>query len=204
MTLEPPRHFSSSKNHEPKFRVHSEPPSENSHFNVSSNRQSYDVVIVGAGVVGLCLARALVQQKVGRVKVVEKEPYLAAHTSGRNSGVLHAGIYYPPGSRKARWCVRGAEMLRQYLRENKLPHKESGKLILPSGESQLPALNALLENAKSNGIEVYTLTPDEIREVEPLANRTHPGLYSPHTWTFDPVAVLHSYACIRHPGHWRR
>ena len=95
------------------------------------NEQGCDILIVGAGITGLTVARELVSRGSGDILVIEKEPGLGAHASGRNSGVLHAGIYYSPGTNKARFCVEGNRLMKEYCRERGLTLKETGKVIVP-------------------------------------------------------------------------
>jgi (S)-2-hydroxyglutarate dehydrogenase len=125
-------------------------------------------VVVGAGIVGLAVARQiLIDQPDAQVVVVEKEARTAAHQTGHNSGVLHAGVYYAPGSLKARLCRAGVEEMISFCEENDVKHKITGKLIVAHSEDQLERLRTLEERARANGITVRSITRHEARELEP-------------------------------------
>ena len=127
---------------------------------------SVEVVVIGAGVVGLAVARALAL--AGReVMVIEKEHSIGQGISSRNSEVVHAGLYYATGSLKAQLCVRGKEMLYDYCEERGLPIQRCGKLIVATDESQLPKLEKIEAQAKANGVPVQRLTREEAKELEP-------------------------------------
>jgi L-2-hydroxyglutarate oxidase LhgO len=149
-----------------------------------------EVLIVGGGIVGLTLARELVARGREGVVVIEKEPELGRHASGRNSGVLHAGIYYAPDSLKARTCLRGNELLRAYCRAKGLPLLEAGKVIVARNEGELPALDELHRRAVANGTPVEWLDERRLAEVEPLARTAGRALFSPRTAAVDPKRVL--------------
>src|SRR5688500_12576083 len=115
--------------------------------------EAFDFLVIGGGVVGLTLARELRRRSPdASISVLEKEPSLGRHASGRNSGVLHSGIYYAPGTMKAKVCVSGAARMRAYAEERGIPFKKTGKLILATSEAELPALDKLMENARANGV----------------------------------------------------
>jgi len=126
-----------------------------------------DVAVIGAGVVGLAVARALARS--GReVVAIEKEPGIGRHTSSRNSEVIHAGIYYLPGSSKARLCVAGRQALYRYCEENGIAHKRLGKLLVATREEEIPALARLRAQAEHNGVDDLTwLDATELRALEP-------------------------------------
>lgn len=151
-----------------------------------------DVLVVGGGVIGLTLARALVAAGKGEVLVLEKEPELGRHASGRNSGVLHAGVYYAPDSAKARTCLAGNRLMRAYCREKGLPLVEGGKVIVARSEAELPTLDELLRRATANGARVRSIDEKELAEVEPMARTTGRALHSLDTAVVDPKAVLQS------------
>jgi L-2-hydroxyglutarate oxidase len=127
-----------------------------------------DVLVIGGGIVGLSTAYALTRAAPGtRVTVLEKEPGPARHQTGRNSGVIHSGIYYRPGSLKARFAVRGAAEMVKFCAEYGIEHKVTGKLIVATGRDELPRLHALVQRGRENGIPVRELGPAQIMEYEP-------------------------------------
>jgi L-2-hydroxyglutarate oxidase LhgO len=149
---------------------------------------SYDVAVVGAGIVGLAVAREVVRRRPGAsVVVLEKESHLAAHQSGHNSGVIHGGIYYQPGSAKARLCVEGARLMYEYCQEHEVRHERCGKLIVAVRPDELPRLRALEERGRGNGVPgLRRVGPEEIAEIEPDAT----GLAALHA----PGTGIVSYA----------
>ncbi|MEV7618272.1 L-2-hydroxyglutarate oxidase [Streptomyces sp. NPDC089799] len=127
-----------------------------------------DVLVIGGGIVGLSTAHALSRLAPGtRVVVLEKEAGPARHQTGRNSGVIHSGIYYRPGSLKARFAVRGAAEMVKFCAEHDIPHEVTGKLIVATERSELPRLHALVQRGRENGIPVRELGPAQIAEYEP-------------------------------------
>lgn len=127
-----------------------------------------DVLVVGGGIVGLSTAYAISRAAPGtRVTVLEKEPGPARHQTGRNSGVVHSGIYYRPGSLKARYAVRGAAEMVKFCAEYGIDHAVTGKLIVATERAELPRLHALVQRGRENGIPVRELGPAQITEYEP-------------------------------------
>ncbi len=127
-----------------------------------------DVLVVGGGIVGLSTAYAISRAAPGtRVTVLEKEPGPARHQTGRNSGVVHSGIYYRPGSLKARYAVRGAAEMVKFCAEYGIDHAVTGKLIVATDRAELPRLHALVQRGRENGIPVRELGPAQITEYEP-------------------------------------
>ena len=143
-----------------------------------------DCVVVGAGVVGLAAGRALA--KAGRELVVlEAEAQIGMHASSRNSEVIHAGIYYPEGSLKARFCVQGKQMLYEYCRDKRIAHRRIGKLIVATAEADVAKLRALQAQAARNGVDdLKELSADEVRALEPQVECVA-GLLSPSTGIID-------------------
>jgi L-2-hydroxyglutarate oxidase LhgO len=154
-----------------------------------------DVVVVGAGIVGLAVARELALRHDGiDVVVLEREPRIAAHQTGRASGVIHAGIYYEPGSLKARLCVEGARDLYAYCGERGIPAKPIGKVIVATREDELTRLDELERRARANGVPgIERVGPDRLRELEPRA-RGIAALHSPNTGVADFGRVAASFA----------
>ncbi|MEU6306383.1 L-2-hydroxyglutarate oxidase [Streptomyces chartreusis] len=127
-----------------------------------------DVLVVGGGIVGLATAYAITRAAPGtRVTVLEKEPGPARHQTGRNSGVIHSGIYYRPGSLKAQYAVRGAAEMVKFCAEYGIAHAVTGKLIVATEREELPRLHALVQRGRENGIPVRELRSPEITEYEP-------------------------------------
>ncbi|MFH8936040.1 L-2-hydroxyglutarate oxidase [Streptomyces griseosporeus] len=127
-----------------------------------------DVLVVGGGIVGLSTAYAITRAAPGtRVTVLEKEPGPARHQTGRNSGVIHSGIYYRPGSLKARYAVRGAAEMVKFCAEYGIAHAVTGKLIVATDRDELPRLHALVQRGRENGIPVRELGAAQIAEYEP-------------------------------------
>ncbi len=148
-----------------------------------------DCLVIGAGVVGLAVARELAL--AGReVVIAEATEGIGTQTSARNSEVIHAGIYYPPGSLKARVCVAGRELLYRYLGERGLPHKACGKLIVATSEAQKPALETIMARAKASGVDTLRwLSGAEAKAMEPEV-RCEIALISPETGVVDSHALM--------------
>ncbi|MGH8654759.1 MAG: L-2-hydroxyglutarate oxidase [Gammaproteobacteria bacterium] len=128
----------------------------------------YDYVIIGGGIIGLSTAMALTRHKAGAsVLVLEKEPWLARHQTGHNSGVIHSGIYYKPQSFKARFCREGARAMVAFCQQQGIKHELCGKLILATQPWELPLIEDLYQRGLKSGIEVKKITPEEARELEP-------------------------------------
>jgi L-2-hydroxyglutarate oxidase LhgO len=160
------------------------------------------VAVLGAGIVGLAVARELGLRYPGlAVTVIEKESRVAAHQSGHNSGVVHAGVYYKPKSLKATLCRRGGAMLREFCQEHGLPYRELGKVIVASTSSQLAGLAALEERSRLNGVPaIARLGPSGLADVEPFAKGVA-ALHSPHTAAVDYVAICNALVGeIEHGG----
>ena len=135
------------------------------------DRARMDVVIVGAGIVGLATARALVQARPGiRIALIEKEPRIALHQTGNNSGVIHSGIYYRPGSLKARLTVEGKEELERYCKDKGVPYEICGKVVVATRPDELPKLEELHARAQANGVPSERIDVARLRELEPHAD----------------------------------
>lgn len=133
--------------------------------------QVYDICVIGAGIVGLATARALTERLPGAaIAVVDKETEVGFHQTGHNSGVLHSGLYYKPGSLKAKLCVSGQRRMAAFCEEHGLPFERSGKVVVATDETQIPAMEELLRRGTENGlIGLRRLGLDELRELEPNA-----------------------------------
>lgn len=154
-----------------------------------------DLVVIGGGILGLATAREMQRRRPGiRVVVLEREASLGAHQSGHNSGVVHAGLYYVPGSLKARLCREGKAALEAYCAEKGIPVQRVGKLVVALTEEELPGFEALDARARENGVEgIETVGPERIRELEPHVAGIR-GLWSPGTGIVDYLAVTLAYA----------
>jgi 2-hydroxyglutarate dehydrogenase len=154
-----------------------------------------DLAVVGGGILGLAVARELLRRRPGaRLQVLEGEAAIGCHQTGRSSGVVHAGIYYRPGSLKARLCVEGARELYAYCDENGVPYERSGKLVVAVDEGELAGLDELERRGLANGVPgLRRLAAAEIAEVEPNA-RGAGALHSPATGIVDFLAVAGAYA----------
>ncbi|KAF7710757.1 hypothetical protein HF521_009629 [Silurus meridionalis] len=154
-----------------------------------------DVAVVGGGIVGLATARELILRHPNLTfTLLEKERELARHQSGRNSGVIHSGVYYTPGSLKARLCVSGAELAYDYFNKKNIPYKKCGKLIVAVDREEIPRLKALYERGQKNNVnDLKLISAREIREREPYC-RGIMALDSPHTGIVDWRVVCLSYA----------
>jgi L-2-hydroxyglutarate oxidase len=150
-------------------------------------------VIVGGGIIGLATAYKLLEADRGRrVIVLEKETAVARHQSGRNSGVLHAGLYYAPGSLKARLAVDGIRQMKAFCREFGVPHEVCGKLVVATSEQEMPRLDELLRRGTANGLAgVRTVSPAEAREREPHV-RCVAAVLVPEEGIVDYTAVCHA------------
>ena len=148
------------------------------------------IVICGAGIIGLSIARELIRIGAYDIVIIEKEKELGLHASGRNSGVLHAGIYYTPDSLKAKFCLKGNLMMRKYCGEKGIPVHETGKVIVTKKEEELGTLNELYNRAKKNGAEVRLIDSKELQEIEPYARTVEKALFSPLTAVVDAKRVL--------------
>ena len=155
----------------------------------------YDVVVIGGGIVGLSVAMELTRRFPRlRLLIAEKEDRVARHQSGHNSGVIHSGVYYKPGSLKARTCVQGAAAMVEFCARYNIPHEVCGKLIVATTEDELPQLQQLLERGQSNGIDgLKLLGRDELHELEPHCAGIR-ALHVPTTGITDYVAVCEKYA----------
>jgi L-2-hydroxyglutarate oxidase LhgO len=153
--------------------------------------KSCDVLIVGAGVVGLAIGLAILESRpTSKVIMLEKESVLGKHASGRNSGVLHAGFYYSPDSLKAKFCRDGNFELRELCREFDIPLKEVGKVVVSRSETEDLRLDDLLKRGEANGVALELLPKAQLADFEPLAKTYERFLWSPNTAISDSSSVL--------------
>lgn len=148
-----------------------------------------EYVVIGAGIVGLAVARALAERGA-EVVLLEQETAIGTHTSSRNSEVIHAGIYYPPGSNKARFCVQGRDMLYEYAAARGIEHRRTGKIILCPTEAETKRLATYAERADDNGVhDLHPMSGGEVAALEPTV-RCHSGLFSPSTGQIDSHGLM--------------
>ncbi|MCK9208683.1 MAG: L-2-hydroxyglutarate oxidase [Salinivirgaceae bacterium] len=154
------------------------------------NSKNYDYLIIGGGIIGLSIARDLIDRyPVANIVVLEKEQDVAYHSSGRNSGVLHAGFYYTADSLKAKFTRDGNQQLRNYCYKNNLKINECKKVVVAKNESELPALFELNKRGLVNGVDVKIIDEKELFDIDPNVKTFKYALYSPTTATVDPVEV---------------
>lgn len=150
----------------------------------------YDYLIVGAGIIGLSVARELMKRNPNaQIAVIEKESHVAKHASGRNSGVLHAGFYYTAESLKAKFTQDGNKAMKEYCKENGLKVNECGKVVVAVDESELESLEELKRRGDRNGVELIWLNENEVHSIDPNVKTFKKALYSPSTATVNPVEV---------------
>ena len=154
----------------------------------------FDCAIIGGGIVGLATAMTLSRRDSGaKIVVFEKEPDLASHQTGRNSGVIHSGIYYKPGSFKARFAREGSRTMVEFCREHNIKHEVCGKVIVATKESELPLLDRLFQRGLENDLPVTKLSAEQVREVEPFV-RCLAGIKVPTTGIVDYKEVCSKFA----------
>ena len=154
-----------------------------------------DIAIVGGGIVGLAAARELLQRRPGtKLVVLEKESQLGQHQSGHNSGVIHSGIYYKPGSYKARLCVEGVRSMKAFCEKNDIPVETCGKVIIATSQEEVPRLQTLYERGVANGVPgVAVIDLGRLKELEPHANAVA-AIHSPQTAIVDYGQVSQAFA----------
>ncbi|KAM7351937.1 L-2-hydroxyglutarate dehydrogenase [Cochliomyia hominivorax] len=160
----------------------------------NQNTKDYDLVVVGGGIVGVASAREILLRHPSlKIAILEKEPNLATHQSGHNSGVIHAGIYYKPGTLKAKLCVQGLNLAYKYLDEKKIPYKKCGKLIVATDDVEVTRLMDLHDRGIKNNVpDLQLIDGDKIKEIEPYCQGVK-ALWSPHTGIVDWGLVTQYY-----------
>ena len=151
-----------------------------------------DVLIIGAGIVGLAIAYQLLERGISNnIVIIEKEKEIGMHSSGRNSGVLHAGIYYKPGSLKAKVCISGAKRLKSWITERKLPIFNCGKVIVPTKKKLDHMIDVLYERGLENGADVSIINKSQLKEIISIArSASGRAIWSPNTSVTKPITVI--------------
>ena len=155
----------------------------------------FDVAIIGGGIVGLATGlKILERDPAKKICVLEKEPQVGAHQTGNNSGVIHSGLYYKPGSAKAKTCVEGARRMVEFCKTHNIAHEICGKVVVATNDAELPALAELLRRGQANGVAgIVEIGPERLREIEPHVAGIK-ALWVPGTGIVDYVAVAKKYA----------
>jgi len=155
----------------------------------------YDIIIIGGGIVGLATAYQIKKARPElKLAILEKENKVAAHQTGNNSGVIHSGLYYKPGSLKAKNCIDGYNQLLEFCRTEGIPHEICGKIVVATDEFEIPRLETLYERGTQNGLKnLKKLTKEELKEYEPHVNGIA-GIFVPQTGIIDYKAVSKKYA----------
>ena len=156
---------------------------------------TFDIAIVGGGIVGLATALALSEQRPGSIVVLEAETDIATHQTGHNSGVIHSGLYYKPGSLKASLCIAGRELLYAFCEQQGIAYDRCGKLVVATTEDELPRLDALAERGLANGLQLRKLSGHDMKEYEPHVAGLA-GLWVPETGIVDYKQVSAAYRRI--------
>jgi L-2-hydroxyglutarate oxidase len=155
---------------------------------------TYDITIIGGGIVGTATALSILKEKKVNLLLLESESSLAAHQTGNNSGVIHSGLYYKPGSLKAANCSTGREMMYAFCEEHKIQFDRCGKIVVAASKEEIPALNMLEERGRANGLTgIKRLSESKIKKYEPHASGID-GLFVPQTGIVDYVSVTNKYA----------
>ncbi|MBV6510888.1 MAG: L-2-hydroxyglutarate oxidase LhgO [Ignavibacteriaceae bacterium] len=157
---------------------------------------TYDITIIGGGIVGTATGMAILKKKPCKLLILEAEDVLAAHQTGHNSGVIHSGLYYKPGSLKAQNCTTGRELLYQFCEEQAIPHQRCGKVVVATSKEEIPALNELERKGTLNGLTgMKRLKKEEIKEYEPHTEGIG-ALYIPQTGIVNYTKVTEAYGKI--------
>ena len=158
------------------------------------NKKKYDIIIIGGGIIGCAIAYSLSKKLRVSIAVIEKENEIAKHASGRNSGVIHTGFYYTPGSLKARFCVEGNKRLINYCIEGNIPYKKTGTLVVGKSQEDKKNLEILLKRGKKNNVPgIRIINKKELNEMEPFVNGKF-ALYSPMGAIVDAKKLVNSLA----------
>ena len=149
-----------------------------------------DILICGSGIIGLTIAKRLIDTGYKNILIIDKEEKSGKHASGRNSGVLHSGIYYPNDTLKAQFTLQGNHLMKEYCIKNDLPLFESGKVVVTNNDEEINTLNELYNRAKDNGAKVEIINKTKLKEIEPYAKTYKEALYAYDTTVVDPKKIL--------------
>jgi L-2-hydroxyglutarate oxidase len=162
--------------------------------------ENYDIIIIGGGIIGMATAMFLSEQTGLKILVIETESEIATHQTGRNSGVIHSGLYYNPGSLKAKNCVKGRDDMYAFCEQYDIPYEKCGKLVVATDNIQMPILEELLRRGKANGLKkLRMLSSKELNEIEPHVSGLA-GLFVQETGIVDYVNVARQYAALFQAG----
>jgi L-2-hydroxyglutarate oxidase LhgO len=151
-----------------------------------------EILICGGGIIGLTIARELLKKGYKNIIIIEKEKKIGKHASGRNSGVIHAGIYYAKDSLKARLCLKGNHLMKDYCRQKNIPVFETGKVIVAKNEGETKALEELYQRGLNNDAKVELINDKRLKSIEPFARTFRIALFSPETAVINPQNILDS------------
>jgi L-2-hydroxyglutarate oxidase LhgO len=152
------------------------------------------LVIIGGGIIGVTIAREAAISKIfGKIIIIEKENKIGFHSSSRNSGVIHAGFYYSPETKKAEFCSEGNRLMREYILKNSLSYNPCGKVVISKNDKEDQLINTLGERGKQNNCEVEVFDAAKLEKFEPAAKTNNLFLWSPNTWSASPKEIL---SCI--------
>ena len=158
------------------------------------SQKSFNIIVIGGGIIGTATALSLQENSNLRILIIETEAELAHHQTGNNSGVIHSGLYYKPGSLKAKNCSDGRELLYQFCEQNDIPFKKCGKIVVATNEAELKSLEELYNRGIANGLTgIKKLTVEEIKNYEPHSSGIA-GLFVPQTGIVDYRKVTNKYA----------
>lgn len=158
---------------------------------MSNNKNTYDYVVVGAGIVGMSLAHELIKRNPNKtIAILEKESDIGIHASGRNSGVLHCGIFYREDSLKAKACAIGSKRMTEFAYTHGIACVNGGKVVVPTSEDNIKTLDVLMQNAKQNNVQAHLIDEKELLKLEPYAAPAAKAIYCPSTSVIDNKAVL--------------
>ena len=149
------------------------------------------LLIIGAGIVGITIAREAALSKIfKKILIIDKEKKAGFHATSRNSGVIHAGFYYSPDSKKAKFCSKGNSLMRKYILDNSLSFNPCGKVVVSKNDIEDETINILGKRGKENDCDVSVFNSNEILNYEPEAKTNNKFLWSPNTWSASPGEIL--------------